>query len=156
MLDALLNIFSGGITGVAGAALSGWIEHRKAAAAHEHELAVRRMNLEEIRLEAETAEKRGALELERTVEAGAAAALEASYRLEPKRYGRGDHVALVWVDVVRGLVRPVLTIGLVAASVAIYYHADATLRAETAGTLLYITTACTLWWFGGRVRAPKG
>lgn len=67
------------------------------------------------------------------------------------------------VDTVRGLIRPLLTAYLVGLATVMFLWArklagDASITQEQAvmligqivATLLYLATACTLWWFGSR------
>ena len=61
------------------------------------------------------------------------------------------------VDVVRGLVRPALTVGLFTLVGAIYFSLAASaepsvpaLKAQIVHTVLYMATAAGLWWFGQR------
>lgn len=67
------------------------------------------------------------------------------------------------VDTVRGLIRPILTAYLVGLATVMFLWArqlagDASITQEQAvnligqivATILYLATACTLWWFGSR------
>ncbi|HEX5077698.1 MAG TPA: hypothetical protein VFV80_01025, partial [Geminicoccaceae bacterium] len=100
-----------------------------------------------------------------------AEAFGVSYQLEPKRYAEGVKVGklggllLVLVDVVRGLVRPGLTIYLAWVATELYWQSVAIvakvdpnsqaalllqLHRQIVVTLLYLFTTCVLWWFGTR------
>ena len=70
---------SGGLTGILGAGLSVWANSTSEKKKRAHEIALRKMDLDEMRLEAETADKRHALQLEAQTAAAQAAAQVASY-----------------------------------------------------------------------------
>lgn len=55
-----------------------------------------------------------------------------------------------WVNAVRSLVRPVLTIGLVLISFAIFYASSEGIRYTITASLLEMTAASITWWFGSR------
>ncbi len=56
----------------------------------------------------------------------------------------------LWVNAVRGLTRPLLTMLLWVIAVGIYLGADASGRAAITETATFAATAATLWWFGDR------
>ena len=60
-----------------------------------------------------------------------------------------------WVDAVRGLTRPILTLLLWVIAAALFSaSADGAHRAAIVETATFAATAATLWWFGDR--APRG
>ncbi|MHA7901209.1 MAG: hypothetical protein ACX94B_15205 [Henriciella sp.] len=65
----------------------------------------------------------------------AEAAIAASYR---------------WVDAIRALTRPVLTLLLWGITTLIWFSADLADRASITETATFAATAATLWWFGDR------
>ena len=58
-----------------------------------------------------------------------------------------------WVNAVRGITRPGLTLLLWVISAMIWLGADAAERAAITETATFAATAATLWWFGDR--GPK-
>lgn len=59
------------------------------------------------------------------------------------------------VDVFRGLMRPGMTLLFLVLTGAVYFKLSADfdfldLRERIIDTILYLTTTCTIWWFGGR------
>lgn len=116
------------------------------------------------------------------VDAAEAQAFAASFQHDKATYSDGvlDKLRGWWgqllrfllgfVDVIRGIVRPGLTIYLCVITTMMYADAQrlvgAGLTAAQAldlvkmivATVLYLTTTCVLWWFGTRNRqaAPKG
>lgn len=55
-----------------------------------------------------------------------------------------------WVNAVRGLTRPVLTLTLWGITGLVYLGADAAARNAIIDTTTFAATAATLWWFGDR------
>ena len=56
----------------------------------------------------------------------------------------------LWVNAVRGLTRPFLTLLLWLIESSIWFGADTAGRAEIIETATFAATAATLWWFGDR------
>lgn len=96
-----------------------------------------------------------------------AGAFAASYKLEPIQYSagikpsRGQAWLLVLLDCFRGAIRPWLTIYLSVFATLVYLETRKIGNAMNAdqafdvlklvvGTVLYLWTTCTLWWFGTR------
>ncbi len=55
-----------------------------------------------------------------------------------------------WVNAVRGLTRPFLTLLLWVISGLVFMGSEAAARAEIVETATFAATAATLWWFGDR------
>ena len=55
-----------------------------------------------------------------------------------------------WVNAVRGLTRPALTLLLWLIAIGIFIGADAAGRQSITETATFAATAATLWWFGDR------
>ena len=139
----------GGVFGLLGTALgrtAAFFERRQEQA-HErarwgHETALlelqMRADAQETEAELALADARGSWE-GLSASMAAEAAIASSYR---------------WVDAVRGLTRPVLTLLLWVISAAILVQADLAGRAEITETATFAATAATLWWFGDR--GPSG
>ena len=89
-----------------------------------HDLAVMQMEMQQMDKEAEIAERIEEVKLEAADSQAAWKGLEASYREAAKRWSTGDSQWIVIVDVVRGLMRPALTLGLVMMVGAIYFTID--------------------------------
>ncbi len=156
MIDALLTILTGGATGLLGAALSFITDFLTSRQRHLQELALRRLDMEMARVEAASVAHAAAIAAEDARDAAAWRAVEASHRHAGRRWSRGDSAWLVTVDVVRGLLRPVLTVGFIALVGVIYFNLGASemeildIRPRIIDTVLYLATTCVLWWFGAR------
>ena len=157
-MDLFLSFLTGGASGLIGTVLSGVMSFFQARQRHQQALEMRQLDMEEMRLEAETAEKRAALELEARTSEADAKALAASYRAASSRWSKGLTLtpAQAWVmvviDAVRGLMRPALTLfylyGTYAIWAAVLPGSDDGQHAAQA--MVYLSTTCTLWWFGSR------
>lgn len=173
------SIFGGGATGLIGVGVQRYFDYLKVKADIEmakvkfdHERGLR--ELDAAILEKEWAGRTRVAEVEAAGKADVAEseAFAASFRTEPTRYSEGvkpGRVAgffLVLVDVIRGIVRPGLTVYLCALTTLVYWDAqelinkvgtiqmtvEEALRITSlvVGTVLYLTTTCVLWWFGTR------
>ncbi len=99
-----------------------------------------------------------------------------SLKAQNLRYSEGQQTGtfatgcLVMLDVLSGVVRPMLTVYLCFLTTYIWFQVRAVLHSETISpadaldiwklvinTILYLTTTCVLWWFGTRNKssAPK-
>lgn len=141
----------GGVFGVMGTALgrlAGYFERRQAIAHEErrwqHELQVQERQYLSAAAEAEA-------ELARDQAKGRWSGLLAS--LEAETAIRSSYK---WVDAIRGLTRPALTVLLWLITVLIWFSADAPNRATIIETATFAATAATLWWFGDRGAGLKG
>lgn len=151
ILGILGSILSGGATGLLGTAIQRYADHKNKKLDYEHQLA-----MEQIKIAIADKEWAG------KVEVADSEAFKVSLTSEPKLYG------IMWLDVVRGLVRPVLTIYLCALTTFIYFKAQNVLNVEyltvqnaydlviqIINTILYLTTTCVLFWFGTRNRGKQ-
>ena len=112
MLDLIMGVLSGGVTGLIGTVISGGMKFFENKQKHGHVLAIMEMEIKQMHVEAEIAKDVAELEMEGKDRQAAWAALEASYKESTSRMSTGDSQWLVMVDVVRGLMRPVITLGL--------------------------------------------
>ena len=161
MLETLLgfgvSILTGGATGLLGTALSAVVDFFQARQRHTNEVALRRLDIELAKAEADGAARAAAIEAESESEQAEWRALEESYREAGRRMSRpGDGWPIQLVDFVRGMTRPVLTWCLLGLTGAIYFLLGATdahaaaLQPRIVDTVLYLATAAVLWWFGQR------
>lgn len=164
--DIFTNAVSGGLTGLLGTVFSGLIMWKENADKRKHELEMRRVDIEERKTEAEITLKQTNAETEAARFVGELNAFQASQRADKATYSIKDpsNPWLIAVDVVRGLIRPVLTIGLVIITTIITFDAieamggyDQFLEVQGAQividlvlALVYMTTTAVLWWFGTR------
>jgi len=183
ILDIVLSVVSGGATGLLGAGMQllfGWLgkreDRKNLEMRNAHEIALRKADAEIMAQEWAARTKVAETEADAAKDVEASRAFAASFKMEPVRYSDGvkpagwQRGALVLVDVVRGLIRPGLTIYLCAVTTLIYFQARGLLAQENLDaaqalalmdriiqTVLYLTTTCVLWWFGTRMErgAPR-
>ena len=138
----------GGVFGLVGTALgrlAGFFETRQAHA-QERERWAHETALIKLQQAARAAETEAELALAET--SGSWDGLSASMQAEAVIAS-----SYRWVDAVRGLTRPVLTLMLWLIAGGIWLGADMASRASITETATFAATAATLWWFGDR--APR-
>ena len=157
MFEAIATILTGGATGLLGTVISAAVGHVERKQRHQQEIELRTVDLEIVRSEAASVERVAAIEAESRESEGEWRAIEASHREAAVRWSRGDSRWLVGVDVVRGLIRPVLTLGFLGLAAVIYFHLPMVPPADVGvrliDTILYLATTTTLWWFGTRPKS---
>lgn len=116
----------------------------------------KKLELEIAREEAVTRTKIASIEATAKVEAEDAKALGESFKLEPKKYG------IKWLDILRGSIRPVLTVYLCLLTTLVYLQTRkllgidipidiaADLLKKIIDTVLFLTVTACSWWFGSR------
>lgn len=135
----------GGLFGLIGTALgrvAGYFETRQRLQ-HETERWSHETALLELQQKARAEESEAELALVET--GGRWAGLEASMAAEA---AIGESYA--WVNAVRGVTRPALTLLLWLIAGFIWLGADLAARASITETATFAATAATLWWFGDR------
>lgn len=172
------SIFSGGATGILGVVAQRYADYKNKQLDMQLEkqrfdntVALRKVDAEI--MAQEYAAKRDIAVIETTGASDVAdsAAFAASYTLEPKQFANtailttGQNWVMVMLDAFRGAVRPLLTLYLCVLVTMIYITARQTLTnsgqslsADQAlelfklmlGTICYVWTTITLWWFGTR------
>lgn len=60
-----------------------------------------------------------------------------------------------WVNAVRALVRPALTLGLGGFLCAAFFATSGLVRAEISDSLVFAAVTAVVWWFGDRAPAKK-
>lgn len=185
LLGTLISgVLSGGATGLLGVLLQRWFDLRSKAQdleilklQHEQALALARIESERAAIRADAdmyAADRAAEAREAAADAQALAASYGADRatyLDPAAQRRSAfaRAGFALVDIVRGLIRPILTAYLVVLCTWMFLWArelageqpltpaDAlNIIGQIIATILYLTTACVLWWFGSRPPRQKG
>lgn len=190
ILSLLGSVFAGGATGLLGVVAQRLFDHWKLkqendrlALIHAQELAMKKEDREFMKEEWAQRAKVAQIEADAKVEMADAEAFGKSFGLEPTRYSEGmkpvaggkwakffqnlGWLAMVLVDVTRGIVRPGLTIYLSWLTTEMYRSSQATLalinlnpavhsamlstvHQQIIATVLYLFTTCVTWWFGTR------
>ena len=100
----------------------------------------------------QAAAARAEADLSRTEIEGSWRGLDASLRAEA-----AIGASYQWVNAIRALTRPTLTVLLWLITVSIWFSADAADQGAITETATFAATAATLWWFGDRgARGTRG
>ena len=151
ILGLAASAASGGLFGLAGTALgriAGFFE-RKQQFAHEQARWAHESALLELQMRANAEETEAEIALAET--AGSWRGLEASMQAEAN-----IGTSYPWVNAIRGLTRPFLTLLLWVIAGIIWFGADAGGRESITETATFAATAATLWWFGDRGPRREG
>lgn len=175
ILGAIGSAASGGILGLFGTGIKMWADHKAEQAKQAFELQMRKLDQEEMTLEhslkmkeveakanrdiAIANQNRMATEAQAAadVEQGEMALVQSSYAMDKATYGGG------FVDAIRGLMRPTLTLYFAILMAIIAYQlmqlnngqwldvseAQAMLR-DVVNACIFLATTAVTWWFGSR------
>ncbi|MAU65879.1 hypothetical protein [Hyphomonas sp.] len=135
----------GGLFGLVGTVIgriAGVVEARQLQA-HERARWAHESTMQKLRIEADAAGR--AADLREAETSGAWAGLSASLAAEA---AIGE--SYKWVNAVRALTRPALTVLLWGMTGAVFLGADAAGQSGIVDTATFAATAATLWWFGDR------
>ena len=114
-LSFLPTLLSGGLTGLLGTGLSFLTDHFERKQRHAQELeAAPPRHRDRRRPRPLAPRRRRACQAEAEIESSANAALAASYREEAQRLTRGDSRLMHFADFVRTMLRPTITVALIA------------------------------------------
>ena len=150
MMGLAASAAGGGLFGLLGTALgrvAGFFEKRQSM---QHETRRWSHETELLKLQQAAAAQETEAELALTHSAGRWAGLDASLAAEA-----AIGASYKWVDAVRALTRPLLTVLLWGITSAIWISADLAGRSSITETATFAATAATLWWFGDRSASLK-
>lgn len=182
LLDSVLSVMTGGLTGLLGAGIQKYSEQQTKKLELEalklkngHDLEMRRMDIEADKVAWEQRKEIKGIEGATAIGIEDAKAFAVSQEKEHNLLaGQKLNSLQVWfmvlLEFVRGMIRPGLTIYLCAITTLMSYqaymilrHLNAAIEAKDAmlvmreivSTILYLTTTCVTWWFGVRTQAPR-
>lgn len=180
--DALMAVVGGGATGLIGTVVTQVAAHKERQAVAADKILERAHELKAMEFEAaananlESIKRDGAMAVAESARQGAESiassqALQASHASDGRKYATsGKSAWFVVVDVVRGLMRPVLTVAYTGLAiyilVVLYTLVDKSKLAiepteafglfkEVVLLVLYMASATCLWWFGTRPPEKK-
>lgn len=145
LIGVAASAAGGGLFGLFGTALgrlAGFFEKRQTIA-HEERRWLHEVKLLELQQSAASQETEAELAIARTE--GSWAGLEASLNAEG-----AIAASYRWVDAIRALTRPILTLLLWGITLAIWFGAETGSQSNITETATFAATAATLWWFGDR------
>lgn len=171
MLGWLTSILSGGGTGLIGSVITNFADYFEQKRKNSHEIELRKLDIQEMDKEYEARK-------EIKAQTSSAETTQTSYEHDARSYTSGMKVkspwlkgALVFVDMVRGLVRPALTVFLIMLVWMTFLKVQAVLDSadvdhlsvEKAGAIyasvvdmiLYLASTAATWWFGTSPRSKK-
>lgn len=144
----------GAILGLAGGIVNRILDIKAKKVDHAHELALLQAQTEQLKMEWESRAQVASIEGAAKVEAAGYDAMAASYGADKATYG------IKWVDALRGIVRPVLTLAFLVIAVWINAKILASLYAETVELgaivpqvidwMLFEASVVIGWWFATR------
>ena len=180
VLDVVMSVLSGGATGLIGSLLTGWLDLKKQALMFNHEVKMVELEQETLQMEITGKVRIAEEEGEAARDVADAEALSTSHLADRATYSAGKAKESPWfvfVDVVRGLIRPGITLYLAAVVTIMYMDMQEVLNSvgisnlqnpseilglyrEITLSIIYVTTTVILWWFGTRNKiggkfAPK-
>ncbi len=175
MLETLL---SGGATGLIGSAISNIVDIFKERQQQKFELEKRRLDIEQIDKEQQFQLEQTTIEKEAEIEGAEMDLIEKSYEHDAARYSAGLKIKNTWlkasliiVDIIRGLVRPVMTAvmlyvlwetrlevkGVLDAAGVQGLDVDQALNIyqSLVDAIVYLALTAGFWWFGTRPMKKK-
>jgi len=166
LADLVLSVVSGGATGLLGAGISLVGDYFKQKMIFAHEAKMTELEQKTLEIEYSGKARVADIEAEGARDVADSEALAASHASDRAAYSKKDSYFLVFVDFIRGMIRPSITVYLAVIVTLMYLDARAVL--DQMGTtvlgpekvyglletitisILYITTTVILWWFGTR------
>lgn len=139
------NVASGGLLGMLSNVVTfgmSWFQRKQA---HDFAMAEGELEMKTTRLQAEADAARTAGEVAVARERGAADAFTASQQAE-----QSIGATYLWVNAVRALTRPGLTVLLLVLTAIIYAYSETGTREFIAQNIVVTSTAAVIWWFGSR------
>ena len=140
-LNAIFGVAGGGVLGLVGAGVNKYFDYKKQGQANMQELAIADKVSEQMDKELELAKFKGSLELEVMESDNDAKGLMAA--IDAEQSIKDVHP---WVNDVRGMTRPVLTLVLVIMA----WSED-----QADETLNWMASTAVTFWFGDRPRKSK-
>lgn len=145
MIGLAASAAGGGVFGLFGTALGRVATYFENRQTHAHEVRRWGHETELLKLQQAGRAQETEAELAHADVTGSWAGLEASLAAEAAIAS-----SYRWVDAVRALTRPSLTLLLWAITTAIWFSASPEGRTNITETATFAATAATLWWFGDR------
>ena len=171
MFGAISSLLTGGATGIIGSVVSNVTDFMEQRRKNQHELELRKLDIQEM-------EKEYEYRKDVTAQKTQAEAQAISYEHDSRSYTSGMKIKSPWlkaplvlVDLVRGLVRPALTVFLIflvwntfsevqkvvneAGMDALKPQEALGIYASVVDMILYLASTAVTWWFGTRPRSQQ-
>ena len=154
MVDSISSIISGGVTGLLGTMMSSIFDFFEKKRAAKVVMENRQIDLQIAQAANLPAGNRAAIQTGGNV-AVAPYKHDTHSFLGDRELTSGQTWLVVILDFVRGITRPVITYGLLLYTGVLVCKSKGTVGQDAESTLLYLTTAAVLWWFGDRAKRNK-
>ncbi len=173
--SAATAILGGGITGILGTSITAIFEFANRKAASKHELKMREMDITEMKEEWAMRTKVVEIEAAAATDVADAQLMSTSYSMQGPVFATGERwrnsMPYMILDLIRGAIRPLITIFLGWVAWQIYQDLAVVLAANGRGitvtqamtlmetivnTILYMASSSILWWFGTRMKMKIG
>lgn len=178
MLGLLTTLFSGGVTGLFGAVFTNIFDYLKRKQEHKQNLELKKLDIEMMDKEWQYRDREADREADVRMVESEDDLRAASYANDAATYSNSFKVTKVWnktllvlVDVIRGIIRPALTVMLIWMVWDIMVDVEAIIsKAGVSGItadkaadiyyyvikrIIFITEMCVTWWFGTRPKKDK-
>lgn len=155
--ETVAAIISGGATGLLGTVLTGVLDIFKHKQKMKEDQARWAHELATMKYESESKRAEMLIEQETKFEEVAGDVQKASYQEAMARWSAGQSGWLIFLDVARGLMRPIMTTYMFVFVTAIYFTTtDSQFEADLLNAAVYLWITSATWWFGIRGgRAPS-
>lgn len=147
IIDTLLSVGTGGLFGLIGAGVTKFADFKLSKMKFAHEAIMAKEGREDMRLEIDLANTRGAIDLELEESQADAIGLATAIKAEAAITGTSQ-----WVADLRGSTRPFLTYGLCMAAIAMSAsNPDNPMNNE----IIFMASIATTFWFGSRPASKR-
>ena len=154
--ETAMVVGAGGITGLAGTALTNFLEMKKQEKSDKHELEMNKIELDIIRAESKSSSKGNAVITEESLSTLPLTSSISSFIPSENKV----------INFLRATVRPIVTYVLLAYCLFIIYRISGMIDAsnnkiileifqDCMNVLLYISSSTILWWFGSRMKTKR-
>lgn len=166
IFGGIVSLLGGGVTGVIGAGINKYFDFKAKQQDYAHALEMRKVDIQILDKEWEGRARVASVEGEAAMDVAVSKLQEASIEADKATYSKASSPWLVFVDVVRGLIRPLATAYFILLSTIVFVAVfqlvtEAGTEALTADQLFDIFYYCVLWvlytagmvvgwWFGVR------
>lgn len=166
LLEMGLSGLTGGLSGLIGKGLTGFMELKAAKQEHEQKLEVMQLQIQEARIEADAnmavARTQAAAQMDTAATQADAGAYIASLKDASKRISRkDDHFLIILADFVKLVTRPFITLLLIVLTAWIFWYVAhaaqpfTDIQKHIVQSVLYFAGLTISWWFCDRSKAPR-
>ena len=163
-MSGLIDLFTAGaggaVTGLLGSITTGIFGFFQEKQKHKNAVEMRELDIKESQIEAASADRKAALDIEKEEKIADKETFKASIEDARSSFLSGHDLTppqtwcLVIVDMVRSLMRPVLTLGTLFVCLHLWVQVVEKIKngeeTDLHHSMIYLATTCVTWWFGTR------